>query len=337
MLYGVLHQRLEAQERDAHAEHLGRHLQGDPEPVAEPGLLEQQVALDRAQLLGQRRELAVLAEGVAGEVGELEQQLAGPVGVGAHERGDRAEGVVDEVRADLCAQRAHLGAHQPVPRLVELGELELAGDPAGHLLGRAEQAGRRLVGQARRARRRRGRRSPAGWRSRAGPGTPRCRRRGRRGPATTVALSLDGPRGEHVGLVGVVGGEPVVPEERGGCRRSPPPACRAGCAGASGCARPTPGSGPRAARARRARRCAACGRWPGRRRCRADGRTSGCAGPRMPSGVYLKSISCVPGSSGGGGFWAADDGVGPDRARLLRSPVGGGGSGGSSWWRTTAR
>ena len=44
-------------------------------------------------------------------------------------RRDRAERVVDEVRADLRAQGAHLGLHQPGARRVELGELELAGDP----------------------------------------------------------------------------------------------------------------------------------------------------------------------------------------------------------------
>ena len=48
------------------------------------------------------------AERVAGEVGELDEQLAGPHRIGADERGDRGERVVDEVRRDLRAQR-HLG------------------------------------------------------------------------------------------------------------------------------------------------------------------------------------------------------------------------------------
>ena len=77
---GVLDQRLEAEERHRHRQHLRRDLQRDLQPVAEPGPLEQQVAVDRAQLLGQRGEVAVPPERVAGEVGELQQQVAGPLG-----------------------------------------------------------------------------------------------------------------------------------------------------------------------------------------------------------------------------------------------------------------
>ena len=43
---------------------------------------------------------------------------------------------------DLRAQGPHLGLDQPAPRRVELGEVELAGDPGGHLVGGADQAGR---------------------------------------------------------------------------------------------------------------------------------------------------------------------------------------------------
>ena len=137
---GVLDQRLDAQERHRHRQHLGRDLHGHLQPVAEPGPLQQQVAVDRAQLLGQRRELAVPAERVAGEVGELQQQLAGPLRVGAHERRDRGQRVVDEVRADLGPQRAHLGLHQPGPRRLELGQLELGRHPPRHLVGGPHQA-----------------------------------------------------------------------------------------------------------------------------------------------------------------------------------------------------
>ena len=85
----------------------------------------------RAQLLGQRRELAVPAERVAGEVGELQQQVAGPLGVGAHEGRDGGQRVVDEVRADLRPQGAHLGLDQPGARRVQLGQLELGRRPSG--------------------------------------------------------------------------------------------------------------------------------------------------------------------------------------------------------------
>ena len=53
---GVLHQRLDAQEGHRDRQHLGRDQQRDLQPVAEPGLLEHEVALDVAQLLGQRGE-----------------------------------------------------------------------------------------------------------------------------------------------------------------------------------------------------------------------------------------------------------------------------------------
>ena len=69
----------------------GATCSGDLQPVAEPGPLQQQVAVDRAQLLGQGGEVAVPAERVAGEVGELQQQLAGPLRVGAHEGRDRGQ------------------------------------------------------------------------------------------------------------------------------------------------------------------------------------------------------------------------------------------------------
>ena len=78
---GVLHQRLQAQERDCDRQHLRR----DAELTGagrRSGLLEQQVALYRPELVGQRGELAVAPERVAGEVGELEQQCRGPVRVG---------------------------------------------------------------------------------------------------------------------------------------------------------------------------------------------------------------------------------------------------------------
>jgi hypothetical protein len=60
-----------------------------------------QVVLDVAELLGQCRERPAATERVAGEVGELQEEISGPVRVGADERGDGGQGVEDEVRADL--------------------------------------------------------------------------------------------------------------------------------------------------------------------------------------------------------------------------------------------
>src|SRR5699024_813541 len=85
------------QHRDGHGQHFGRDPQGDGEPLTEACLLEHQVALDRFELLLQGGVFAVPAERVAGELGEVHEQVAGTVGVGAHEGGDGVERVVDEV------------------------------------------------------------------------------------------------------------------------------------------------------------------------------------------------------------------------------------------------
>jgi hypothetical protein len=115
MADGVLHDWLQDQRGDPHAEHLGGHPQGHVEPLSEPGPFQVQVGLQQPQLLGQRGELPVTAERVPGEVGEADQQLAGPVGVGSHEALDGGQGVVQEVRGDLGPQELQLGARGPGP------------------------------------------------------------------------------------------------------------------------------------------------------------------------------------------------------------------------------
>ena len=140
--HGVLDEGLHREVGQRHRQHLGRDEQRDLEPVAEPGLLEHEVALDVAQLLGEGREGSARAQRVAGEVGEVDEQLAGPVGVGAHERRDGREAVVDEVRADLGAERPQLGLHDAGAGAGQLGEGELARHPRGDLLGGPGEPGR---------------------------------------------------------------------------------------------------------------------------------------------------------------------------------------------------
>ena len=231
------------------------------------------------QLVLQRRVLPRRAERVPREVGELDEQLAGAHGVGADERGDRGERVVDEVRRDLRPQRAHLGAVEPGARLVELGELQLArhvprdlgGGPQQHRAGRlvgqgGERADDRAVGLQRHhddaadlavGGGRTGcscARAPAGGRC-GSPRRPARRRRARGGRRRR-------PRpGSGAAAVGH--------GQRAGCR--------AACAGRAARTRPTTARGPRAARARRARRCAGCRTWPSpaawRRCCACRGRS----------------------------------------------------------------
>ena len=108
----VLHQGLEGEEGEYHAEHLRGDLQPHVERRAEASTLEREVAVDVAQFVGQHRVLARGAEGIAGEVGEVEDQLACAVRIGSYKRRDGAQRVVDEMRTDLCAQCENLRAVQ---------------------------------------------------------------------------------------------------------------------------------------------------------------------------------------------------------------------------------
>ncbi len=63
-------------------------------------------------------------ERVADELGELDQQLARLLRARVDEGGDGGERVVDEVRGDLRAQRAQLGAREPLALRLELGQLD---------------------------------------------------------------------------------------------------------------------------------------------------------------------------------------------------------------------
>ena len=149
--HGVLDEGLHGEVGERHRQHLGRDEERDLQPVTEAGLLEHEVALDVAQLLGEGREGPARAQRVPREVGEVDEQLPGPVGVGAHERRDGRQAVVDEVGADLRAERPQLGLHDAGSRAGELGEGELARHPRGDLLGGAGEA-RGRVGRPRRER-----------------------------------------------------------------------------------------------------------------------------------------------------------------------------------------
>ena len=182
----VLDERLHDEERHRDRQHLGRDPQRDPQPVAEAGLLEHEVALGVAQLVGQRGELAAAAQRVPGEVGELEQQLARPVGIGPGERRDRGERVVDEVRADLGAQRPQLGLGQHPALRVGAGRVRAARTPSRRPprpRARASPCSRASRRPARRPRRRRRR---PGWRRRSARGSPAAPQHDLARPRSTV-------------------------------------------------------------------------------------------------------------------------------------------------------
>jgi hypothetical protein len=105
----VLDERLQREHRHDRGQHLGRDVDAHLEAVAEARPFEPQVLLDVVQLVGQRHVGAVAAERVAGELGELGQQLTRLVGARVDRVRHGGERVVDEVRRDLRAQRAELG------------------------------------------------------------------------------------------------------------------------------------------------------------------------------------------------------------------------------------
>ena len=114
-------------------QHLGVDLQPHLQAVAEACALEPQVFLDVAELVGERHVRALPAEGVAGELGELGQQLSRLLGLGVDVAGDRGQRVVDEVRRDLGPQRAQLGPGEALGLLVHRLELQLGADETGCL------------------------------------------------------------------------------------------------------------------------------------------------------------------------------------------------------------
>ncbi len=110
---GVLDQRLNRHRRHDGVAGLLGHVHGHVK-LAEPGPFQPQIALHVVELLGQRHVGAPVAEQVAGELGEVDQQLARLLRPRVDIARHRRERVVDEMRGDLCAQRAQLGLREPL-------------------------------------------------------------------------------------------------------------------------------------------------------------------------------------------------------------------------------
>ena len=124
MPHRVLHQRLEREHRHDRLQHLGVDLHAHAQPLAEARLLEPQVLLHVAQLVGHRHVCALARERIADELRELGQQLARLLRARVDEGGDGGERVVDEVRRDLGAQRTQLGAREPLALRLHLAQLD---------------------------------------------------------------------------------------------------------------------------------------------------------------------------------------------------------------------
>ena len=283
----VLHQRLQREHRQHRLQHLGVDLDAHRQPLAEPRLLEPQVLLHVAQLVGDRHVRALARERVADELGELGQQLARLLRARVDERGDGGERVVDEVRRDLGPQRAQLGAREPLALRLHLAQLDhrrhqrrrladharlLQPQPAGPVVERDERADAAVAHHERRDDRR----------------AQRAARllavQARLDPHAVVA-HLAGQRGQAVAGVVVVGAEAVEHEQLARRRRARPPPLRSASAGAARRPRRRArgrGAGAAAATWRRARRPASPSSTGPARAARARDASPRPARPRAP-------------------------------------------------------
>jgi hypothetical protein len=102
---GVLADRLQHQRRH---ERVGGHALDvplDDQAIAEPQLLELEVRAAKLDLVGERRELAVVAHQHAEQVGHVVQRFLGPLRIAAHEREHAVQAVEQEMRPDARLQR----------------------------------------------------------------------------------------------------------------------------------------------------------------------------------------------------------------------------------------
>ena len=81
------------------------HVPVDLQPFAEPQLLELEVLPAQLDLVGERRELAVVAHQHAKQVGHVLERGFGAARFAAHQRQHRVDAVEQEVRADARLQR----------------------------------------------------------------------------------------------------------------------------------------------------------------------------------------------------------------------------------------
>src|SRR5579859_8198647 len=100
----VLDQRLDRKGRNDGRAGAQRDVEVDMQPVPKAGSLETEVALDVFKLLGQGHVGAPVSKQVAGELGEVDQQLARLVWACMDVPGHGCERVIDEVGADLSAE-----------------------------------------------------------------------------------------------------------------------------------------------------------------------------------------------------------------------------------------
>ncbi|MCY1295632.1 hypothetical protein D9M70_449800 [compost metagenome] len=101
----VLEQRLEGQLGDRQVGRHAVHLPFQLQALAEPVLLDRQVAATQLQFLAPGHQAARLGQAGAEQVGEVEHRLLGLGRVDRHQAGDAVQAVEQEMRLDPCLQR----------------------------------------------------------------------------------------------------------------------------------------------------------------------------------------------------------------------------------------
>ena len=121
MAHGVFHKRLHHECRHHHAFQARLDIDVNGKAVfAEPRHFEREVTHRLLDLARQLEQIVGILECAAIEHGELAQQHAGAIGVGAHERRDGVDGVEQEVRVDLALERLELHGGRELRLLLQL-------------------------------------------------------------------------------------------------------------------------------------------------------------------------------------------------------------------------
>ncbi len=102
---GVLEQRLQHERRDERVARHALHVPVDDQPLAEPQLLELEVLPAQLDLVGERRQVAVVAHQHAKQVGQVLSAASARRGSLRTSDSTRGDAVEQEVRADARLQR----------------------------------------------------------------------------------------------------------------------------------------------------------------------------------------------------------------------------------------
>ena len=117
----VLHQRLQQHAGDHDVERRSFEFLHHAQLVAtEADDFNVEIVVDEFHFFTQRHKSIAAVEQAAQNVGQLDDQFTGRIGIEAHQRGDRIQRIKEEVRIDLVLQRLHAGVQQQPLLLFQL-------------------------------------------------------------------------------------------------------------------------------------------------------------------------------------------------------------------------